>query len=60
MTRRRRRLLVVGAVLLSACGVICAGYYSVDLVHPGSAARAGHLRTAGHPRRPRAAPWSTS
>ncbi|MDO4019618.1 HNH endonuclease family protein [Clavibacter michiganensis] len=49
MTRRRRRLLVVGAVLLSACGVICAGYYSVDLVHPGSAARAGTSADSGTP-----------
>ncbi len=61
MTRRRRRLLVVGAVLLSACGVICAGYYSVDLVHPGSAARAGTSADSGTPAAAASGPlWSTS
>ncbi len=49
MTRRRRRLLVVGAVLLSACGVICAGYYSVALVPTCSAARAGTSADSGTP-----------
>ncbi|MDO4073432.1 HNH endonuclease, partial [Clavibacter michiganensis] len=49
MNLRSRRLLVGGAVLLSACGVIGAGYYSVDLVHPGSAARAGTSADSGTP-----------